>query len=217
MKKITALFLLLAVVSGCRSGKTVSRTFDLAHMSPENAQLLVEPYVPGGTANCRRTDNPPALTVTATPDRLEQIADLLERYDKPSPAVRLRFQVIEGDGFTNPDTAIAAVEGVLRELFKFEGYRLAAESLMNARAFSSNAQALMGPNEIPLLLEVEVHRVIAVEGKKAVELKVTLRGYGLVMLATQVTVPAGQTVVLGTANPDPKVKAMILVVRPEID
>ena len=45
-------------------------------------------------------------------------------------SVILTFQVIEADGFTESDPAIADVRETLQELFRFRGYRLAADAVI---------------------------------------------------------------------------------------
>src|SRR5687767_6596402 len=108
-----------ATIGGCAaaSNEEETRTITLAHLKPEQAQLLIEPYL--GEARIRATEKPVAVTITASGAKLDQIEELLRRYDVPSPAVRLRFQIIEADGFTTNDSAIAEVETALRELFRF--------------------------------------------------------------------------------------------------
>ncbi len=43
-----------------------------------------------------------------------------------------------------------------------------------------------------------------------------MAGGGEVLLSTGVTVPIGQTAVLGSAAPGGKIQALILVIRPEL-
>src|SRR5688500_100813 len=193
-----------------------TRTIELAHMKPEQAQLLVEPYM-GDGARLRATEKPAALTITASSGKLDQLEELLRRYDVASPGVRLRFQIIEADGFTTRDAAIGDVETALREVFRFQGYRLIAEALAAGSSYSRTLHQLVGPGEVSFQLIVEVGKVTATQSGKAADLHVRLEGAGRgTILESSVTVPHGQTVVLGTARPLPNMGALILVVRPEI-
>jgi type II secretory pathway component GspD/PulD (secretin) len=205
-------------LGGCAAsgGGEETRTMTLAHMKPDQAFMLVEPYV-GDAKNVRATERPAALTITAPGAKLDQIEELLRRYDVPSPGVRLRFQIIEADGFTTNDSAIAEVETALRELFRFRGYRLVAEAFAAGSARSSTFHQMVGPGDVHLRLHVDIGQVTASEGRKAAELHVVLSGVGGNVLESGVTVPHGQTVVLGTARPFPNMGALILVVRPEIE
>ena len=213
----TGVMLGIATMAACDGGGTDTRTFALEHMSPQSAQSLVLPYVPAGSASVRVSTSPPALTVAASADRLDQIEEMLQRLDVAAPDVRLRFQLIEADGFTDADPAIADVEAVLRDLFRFGGYRLAAEALVATTPGNVSNQRLLGTGAIPLTLEVHVDRISGTaSGGFSVDVSVRLRGPDGDILSTRVIVPAGQAVVLGTARPFEDRGALILVVRPEI-
>lgn len=211
----TCAMLAIAIFTGCDS-RTETRTFLLEHMSPPNARNLVEPYVPAGSANVRISSNPPALTVAASAERIEQIEEMLNRLDVAAPDMQLRFQLIEADGFTDSDPAIADVEAALRDLFRFRGYRLAADAMVAASQYSRSTQRLLGFGDTPLFLQVNVMRLSRTDDAGSVHLEVTLAGPEGDILSTGVVVPGGQTVVLGTARPFQDRGALILVVRPEI-
>ncbi|HUF49783.1 MAG TPA: hypothetical protein VMN60_03060 [Longimicrobiales bacterium] len=218
--RMTAAALAAVAAMGCGGpggGGRDTRTIELAHMSPDQAQLLIEPYIEGGAANIRRTERPPALTITASPARLDQIEELLRRMDQPAANVRLRFQLIEADGFTTTDSAIADVEGALRELFRFRGYRLVGEAIISGEARSTLQQTLLLRDEIPVVLTVDIPAVRRGMGGKAVEMRLEMHVHGQQALGTAVTVPDGQTVVVGSARPVPNVGTLILVVRPHIE
>ena len=211
----TGAMLVVATLTACDPGPD-ARTFPLGHIRPENAQQLIAPYVPGGVENIRVSDQPPALTVAASAERLEQIEEMLSRFDVAAPDLRLRFQLIEADGFTGVDPAIADVEAALRELFRFSGYRLVSESMITAAQYSTSSQSLLGSGGLQLYLSLEVGRISSAGDRSSADLAVTLAASDRQILNTRVVVPGGQTVVLGTARPFEDRGALILVVRPEI-
>lgn len=211
----TGAMLVIATFTACESGAD-ARTFPLGHMSPDNARQLIEPYVPGGAENIRISEQPPALTVAASAERLEQIEAMLSRFDVAAPDLRLRFQLIEADGFTGVDPAIADVEAALRELFRFSGYRLVSESMITAAQFSKSSQRLLGSGGLVLHLNLRVNRISSAADRSSADIEVTLGASDRMILETRVVVPGGQTVVLGTARPFEDRGALILVVRPEI-
>ncbi|HEX6308739.1 MAG TPA: hypothetical protein VFZ69_11155 [Longimicrobiales bacterium] len=213
---MTALLVLGAAAAGCDTGRTDTRTFELAHLDPEAAAELIRPYIPDAAVMVRESQ-PRVITVAASPARLEQIADLVKRYDVPAPDVRLSFQLVEADGFTDADPAIADVEAVLRDLFRFNGYRLAAEAMVTARSRSATMQQLLATGNVPLTLSVQVGEISRANGNSAVDLSVSLDGRMGTVLSTRVVVPGGQTVVLGAARPLEDRGALILVVRPVIE
>jgi hypothetical protein len=212
----TGAMLAIATLTACDARGTDTRTFELEHMSPRDAQALIDPYVPEAEVNMRASERPPAITVSAPAGRLDQIAEMLSRYDVAAPDVRLRFQLIEADGFTDTDPAIADVEAVLRELFRFRGYRLAADAMVAISQQNMSRQRLLAFGDVPLDLTVSVQRISTTADATSIDLHVSLSGHGSDILSTREVVPAGRTVVLGTARPFQDRGALILDVRPEI-
>jgi type II secretory pathway component GspD/PulD (secretin) len=207
---LLSLMLLTAVgITSCdRSGGTETRTFALKQLKPADALGLIEAYVPGGTQNIRSTQNPAAITVTAPRSRLDQVAQVLDRYDRVAPNAQLTFQVIEADGFTEKDPAIADVEGALRDLFKFTGYRLVASGLVVAHKPGSFNQKLGGG----YLVTARVTEEGALNSANLSELRLW-ESESSVLLETTVNVPDGETVVVGSSNPGKGRNTIILVVR----
>lgn len=213
---MTGAMVAMATLTACESRGVETRTFQLDHISAINAQALIGPYVPEAETNMKASTQPAAITVSAPSPRLDQIAEMLGRYDVATPGVRLRFQLIEADGFTDVDPAIADVEAALRDLFRFAGYRLVTDAMVTSGQETLARQRLLGFGDVPLNLEVYVSRISGGEGTRFVDFSVTLNGPGGDILKTQVVVPDGQIVVLGTARPFQDRGALILVVRPEI-
>jgi hypothetical protein len=133
-KSAILLFTLGFLLSACELGteKLDVRTFTLQHRSGYEAAELIEPYVFGD-----REKNPgdmsatqEAITVRETRDNLEKIGRVLQEFDVAIPGIRLYFQLIEADSFTEEDPSIAEVVEELRSLFRFEGYRLLGEAMV---------------------------------------------------------------------------------------
>lgn len=230
------------LAAACDTGGIDTRTFQLDHMSPASAEALIGPYVTDSETNMKSSTQPAAITVSASSSRLDQIGEMLSRYDVATPDVRLRFQLIEADGFADVDPAIADVEAAVRELFRFDGYRLVAEALVTSTQQTQSRQRLLGFGNVPLTLTVFVDRISAVEqrrppsptasgspapggdaddaavsgGVRSADVAVILSGPEGDIFQTRVVVPDGQIVVLGTARPFEDRGALILVVRPEI-
>ncbi|MFQ5538400.1 MAG: hypothetical protein ACE5GJ_13225 [Gemmatimonadota bacterium] len=123
-----AVGLIVLAAAACSRGPGLeTRTFALENLAPHEAEALVAPYVfddrernPGTMS---RTGG--AITVRETPDNLDKIERVMEQFDVAQPEVRLTFQLVEADGFSGTDPAIAEVEKELRKVFDFKGYRLA--------------------------------------------------------------------------------------------
>jgi hypothetical protein len=134
-------------------------------------------------------------------------------------SVTLRFQIIEADGFTETDSAIADVREALRELFRFRGYRLATETLIRVDDghFSQNFPTA---GEVQYSITAK-HVMLANDSAGAKN--VNIRDLGLwagsddQILTTSLTVPVGQTVVVGaTRMRKTDAPVLILVVRPDL-
>jgi hypothetical protein len=210
--------LMVATLAGCDSNDPETRDFRLEYLTPADAMALVRQHLVAEAGEIRiamHDDAPRTLSISAPAGHLAQVETLLSTYDVPGPDVRLRFQLIEADGFTDVDPAIAEVEAALRELFRFGGYRLVSEALMTVSQHSQASQRLIGFDDVALYLETNVGRIISGD-HSSVELRVRLGESGGEILSTSVVVPDGQTVVLGTARPFEDRGALILVVRPEI-
>jgi hypothetical protein len=213
------LLLGMLVLAGCdRSGQDGEfRTIPLTYLSTEDALRLVTPHLSEEIAVSASQAGPPALALRGPDARVNQLADLIRRFDKPEPNVQLRFQVIEANGFAGADSAIADVEAVLRDLFRFRGYRLVGESMVQSQAPGQAMQRMVGEDGTRFEIRAELTRVLRQDTSRAVSLQVHLMEEGAGLLGTNLTVPNGQTVVVGTARSSRDGNTLILVVRPRIE
>ncbi len=222
--KISTWFALFGVLAlaACGGPRLDTRTFQLKNLSGGEAAQLLAPYVftdrkeaPGAISQASG-----AVTVRETPDNLEKIARVLAEFDRPHPGVRLTFQIIQADGAATTDPAIAEVEGALRKLFRFRGYRLLAEAVMGGMEFSEVRQVVSGPGG-PYAISADILDVRGSGDSGTVRLRATLRAeaqYAGPVLNTAVTLRPGQTAVLGNAQVGAKLGTgtLILTVRPEL-
>ncbi len=155
------------------------------------------------------------LTVRETADNLDRIGRVLAEYDRGKPGVRLIFQIIEADGPGEPDPRIQDVETALRELFRFDGYRLVAETNMAAMESTGSSQHLHdGMREYFIAANVHQIRGSADRASVALRVELALPDVGSA-IQTSMVVPVGQTVVLGSTKPIDQ-PTLILTVRPEL-
>ena len=202
-----------ALAFACDTGPRVdTRTFDIQHLDPGEVVAMIRPYVyeeraasPGQVTAFRG-----GITVRETPENLDRIAQVIDEYDRPKPGVRLRFQLIEADGFEATDPRIADVRAALDELFRFEGYRLVAETQVAAMEGTGSTQIFeVGEREMYLRAGVDEVRGSGTSGSVLVSVDLS----GGVPIQTSLAVPVGQTVVLGSSRA--RGTTMILTVRPE--
>lgn len=217
MRISTWLVLGLLAVTACGGPRLDTRTFQLKNITGEDAARLLDPYVfndrkdaPGAMSQL-----PGSITVRETPDNLDKIARVLTEYDRPKPSVRLHFQVIQADGAATTDPAIAEVEGTLRKLFRFRGYRLVAEAVAGGMEGSSISQVVAGLGG-PYRIRAHIFDVRASHDSGSVRISAELVGSGAMELKTTVTLRPGQTAVLGNTQMSEKLGTLILTVRPEL-
>lgn len=215
MKKALVLIALLLLAGACDKRRDMEvRTFQLNRLSNEDAMALLTPYIrEGGYISGKNR----LISVREKADRLQVVEDLLKKYDGLGAAVDivLNVQIIEANGFTTRDSAIADIEQTLRETFKYRGYRLAGETRILAREGTAFRTTTAGS----FMLEGEVDRVVA-SGKEQripIELRL-LRGAASpnmppIELAGTITGTVGKPTVLGQSTNS---GAIILVVRPSI-
>lgn len=217
--KISTWLALTGVVglAACGGPRLDTRTFQLNNITGHEAARLLTPYVftdrkdaPGALSEANG-----AITVRETPDNLEKIARVLAQFDRPQPTVQLHFQIIQADGFAGTDPAIAQVEATLRKLFRFKGYRLAAEAVVGGMEGSSISQMVEGVGG-PYHIRANIYQVQGSQDSGSVRILADLMGPGPGRLETTITLRPGQTAVLGNAQVSDKFGTLILAVRPEL-
>lgn len=207
--------ILLAAACG-RGDEAEFQTIPLQHLSTEEALGLVTPHLSEEIAISASRAGPSTLAIRGPELKVNQLADLIRRFDRPVPNVELRFQIIEADGFTGTDPAIGDVEAALRDVFRFRGYRLVGESLVQGQAPGRVVQQIDAAAGEPFRIQAVLERVLQSDSARAVSMQLELQGEGA-LLATSLTVPSGKTVVVGTARARRGGNTLILVVRPRIE
>lgn len=188
-----------------RDSEMELRSFQLERMTHQDALNVLRPYISedGTIAGHDQT-----ITVRETPERLDEIARVLAHLQGAATLV-FRFQIIEADGFTGTDSAIAGVEQSLRELFRFSGYRLVNEIVVSAREGEEFFQS-----DGEFRLQGEVRRVRRDGAQQRVPLKIALGSPAGELMTTVNAIP-GETIVIGSNRAGRG--ALILAVHTEIE
>jgi hypothetical protein len=220
MRALAVLVPLALTVGACdRPPRLETRTFPLQHIDPGTAEGIMRPYVfadrEGAPGMMSLTQN--TVTIRETPDNLEKIARVLAEFDVPSPWVRLHFQLIEANGSGPVDPRIADLETELRKLFRYDGYRLAAEAMVTGTARSVIEQSIGGDirQGSGYSLGVDIGEVRMIGESGYVALNVHLRSPYGGGLGTRINARTGQTLVIGNARLQEGSGTIILAVRPE--
>lgn len=207
----------------------VVKTVELHHLSSSEAVKLLEPYsrsAGGGVYDVSPSIR--AVTIRETPTIFAEMMAVLERYDRDPANVSLNFQLIAAENNGTRDPAVAGLDSLLRGVLKFSGYRLMGTSVVSASEREQVSQNIpTDRGSYGLSVDVSDLRVSANDA--SVHLNVSLwRSVAAAqsgrapsnprILMTGVTVPIGQTVVLGTTASGDNLSqhALILTVRPQL-
>lgn len=210
-------------IDACQQAPVLeTRTFELQYMRPDEALVMIQPYVYGDRpgASGLATHFSGGITVRETPESLARIEAVLEEYDRPQPGVRLHFQVIEADGFVGRDARIADVQEALEELFRFDGYQLVTEAQL-AMIEGTNTNQTISEDGRDFRFMGQVLDVRGSGSTASVTLEILLQaeeaatGQLVGVIQSSMVVPVGQTVVIGSTKPRDQ-PTMILTVRPEL-
>lgn len=188
-----------------------TRTFTLEGVSPMEAANIIDAYVyrdrphnPGMISADRNM-----LSVRETADNLDRIGRVIDELNAGATAsateTTLHFQLVEANGASETDARIADVEAQLRQVLRFDGYRLLDEAFVTTR---------QGQIDIPM--EAPDGRPYKVSGMfsegptrtgsnlnvvdSSLRLTVWFTTRGTELLSSTVNIRHGQTVVLGSAR-----------------
>lgn len=203
------------------------RTFTLRSMRPEDAAQLIAPYALSPNAGVFQAGaSVPAITVRETPQVLARIDSLLRVYDRPPRAVVVRFQLLAASDTATREASIAAIDSALRKLLPFAGYRLLSEGIATASEGEPFSLTLAAAGE-RFALNGSVGAIGAERGKETARIGIRLSRVGASLeagrrvsgddlLSTGVSLPLGQTVVVGSAAPGGRARPLVLVMRSEL-
>ena len=213
------------------------RTFKLQNLRPEDAAKLLGPYVNAPNGGVFDAGSINAITVRETHSVLALVDSLLKVHDRPRAVVTMRFQLIAALDSTLRDPSIAAIDAELRKLFRFSGYELIGEGTARTEERSDFTMSLSTKPKLVTLSSNNTDRVTesfqirgwveSVEGvgeSRTVRINVALQDANRgkeapELLRTGLTMPVGQSVILGSARPVLSFgsrAALILVVQPEV-
>lgn len=207
LRAVVAVLLVSGVASAQSPRAAVPvRTYPLHRLAVKDAAKLLAPYLQSESSGAFETGaDVRAITVRGTARELSTVDSLLTIFDRVPRSVLLRFQIIEATEDATRDPRIAEVDASLRELFRYTGYRLAAEGIAKAeeaRFFEVSLGAegasytvrgnILSSDEaggtMRLTLALEQPMMIPLMGAQS-------------LFSTQLVVPVAQVVVLGSASP----------------
>ena len=204
---------IMTSLGACIRDQTEVATITLDYLTSAQAQALAEPYLSSDGKLFRSESALNTITVRDRRENVRKVQNLLNQRDASPQNVSLHFQVVRATRAGGVDPQLAKVAGALRELLRFEGYELIAQTVVSASERRVVEQSI-NAGAMPLQLGVRINDVAGGEGSVDMEVDLRRAGYSS-LLTTNVVVPMGQTVVLGSAYPGSDGEALILTVRGE--
>lgn len=208
------------------------RTFKLRNMKPDDAAKLLSPYVMSPGGGVFEAGSVGAITVRETFTTLTLIDSLLKVHDKARTVITMKFKLIAALDSSMRDPAIDDVDAELRKLFKFRGYELIGEGTMLSEEMTdfmttvSTKPTPIRPGHYAMVSETFRIRgwmdgITGTGSDRSIRVQVTVQDAGNdnELMRTGLTLPIGQTIILGSAKPTGVAGsrgALILVVTPEI-
>lgn len=209
-----------ALLAGCQRdsyGNLDVQTFQLEYIEPSAALRIIEPYVFSDRGGTVSVDNQTGtITVRETPDMLSRIEEVLVRFDQPEPSVKLHFRIIEANGSTTDPGLEDITDALPEDVFRFRGYRLVGETVMTGIEWSDVAQRVVTSGDRVFWIAGNIGEVRVAGDSGTVKLQVGLSSTQGNIFQTAVNARLGQTLVLGSAQPDPGSGALILAVQAEL-
>lgn len=204
MKRFALVLAILAIAACDNKRGMETRTYEITRLTKAEVDALLTPYIgDGGYLDAEAR----LVSVRERPERLKLIEELLKKYDGGGEAadIVMNIQVIEANGFTERDSAIADVEGTLREMFKYRGYKLLGETRVQAREDGT----FRNTNE-KFQISGALQRIRTDGTEQRLPLRIELQVPSRASLESTVTAVIGKPLVLGQSMGD---GAIILVVR----
>ena len=205
-------------------GDFIVKTVPLHRLTSNEAVKLLSPYSQtAGGGVFEVSPSVRAVTIREVPKVFAEMMLVLGQYDRDPASVTLNFQLIAAENSNTRDPGVAGLDSLLRGVLKYTGYRLLTTSVASASDGGIVTQTLSADGET-FTLQVFVNDMRVDGNDASVHLAVTLTRNGVPskgqtpsqVLSTGVTVPVGQTVVLGTSATDIGQRALILTVRPQL-
>jgi hypothetical protein len=220
----------------------ITRTIPLRHLASVDAARLISPYIRSPKGAVYEASAARAVTVTETAATLARIDSLIRENDRSPTILSFRFQIIAADDTPSRDPAIDSLDATLRSLFRYRGYHLLGQGTTTAGESETFSLTMAGgderyelsgevmtvqPGGAPLIVIDGVPQTSDKADRGSVRVRVrlgrvtsgTYQGKPIApesLLSTGLTVPVGQTVVLGSAAPGGRNQAIILTIRPEV-
>jgi hypothetical protein len=199
--------------------------YRLQVLSGSEATSLLTALLPFEDGGGVWQSSPSVISVVGSKRTLAIADSVLKSYDHAPATLVFEFMLIAATDSAVSDPSIGEVDGELRQLLKFNGYRRLAQATSVVAENADFTSTLSAADLGAFTVQGGVRRIR--DGRVPVQIQLRSGTTQVVMgvatspttrelLSTAMTVPLGQTVVLGTAAGYAGVAALILTVKPEL-
>jgi hypothetical protein len=167
----------------------------------DDAMALLTPYITTESgAVFRAGSGVAAITIREKRDRMDGLVSILREYDHPPASVTLSLKSLIDSGGAGLPAELEPIADLLTPFMGGGGLRVGANGLVSGTEGQSTTTQL-GSDADALVVTIDLVSTQVLDTTVAVRLRVgiTRRGGASPLLRTDITVPLGRSIVLGTA------------------
>ena len=199
-----------------RRQRLAVRTVPLTRLTVDDAMALLTPYITSeGGAVFRAGSDVPAITLREKQERMDSLVRLLREYDHPPSSVTLTLKTLIAEDHGGLADELKPLAAILAPFAESGGLRVASSGTVSgAEGQTMMTQLGSGPGAV--VVTVDVVSAQTRDSALAVRLRVGVGrpGESGPSLRTDITVPLGRSLVLGTATSGTATPLPLLLLTP---
>lgn len=191
-----------SVTGSARRQRLAVRTVQLTRLTVDDAMALLTPYITTEHgAVFRAGSGVAAITIRERQERMDSLVRILREYDHPPSSVTLSLKSLIADDRGGLAAELTPLAAILAPLAEGGGLRVASSGIVSGTEGQTTMTQLgSGPSAVVVTVEIVSAQVL--DTTLAVRLRVSVGRPGEPgpLLRTDITVPLGRSLVLGTAS-----------------
>jgi hypothetical protein len=205
-----------SLTGSARRQRLAVRTVQLTRITVDDAMALLTPYITTeGGAVFRAGSGVAAITIREKQERMDGLVRILREYDHPPSSVTLSLKSLTSNDRHGLAAELTPLAAILAPFAEGGGLRVASSGIVTgSEGQTTTTQLGSGPSAAVVTVEIVSTQVL--DSAFAVRLRVSAGrpGESDSLLRTDVTVPLGRSLVLGTAMTDTVAPRPLLLLTP---
>lgn len=205
-----------SLTGSARRQRLAVRTVPLTRLTVDDAMALLTPYITTeGGAVFRAGSGVPAITLREKQERMDSLVRLLREYDHPPSSVTLSLKTLLAEDRGGLAAELKPLQGILAPFTGAGGLRVASSGTVSG-AEGQATMTQLGSGRGAVIVTVDVVSVQTLDAAPTVRLRVSVGrpGESTPSLRTDITVPLGRSLVLGTATTGTATPLPLLLLTP---